>query len=69
MVKKVMVLIATDSRFTTSSIAKCVSISIGDAHTILRRDLKMRGKSARWIPYLLTIEQKLARVRISKQLL
>ena len=37
--------------------------------TILRHDLKMRRISARWIPHLLTKEQKLARVRIAKQLL
>ena len=39
------------------------------AHTILRRDLKMRRISARWISHLVTKEQKLARVRIAKQLL
>ena len=69
LVEKVKDLIATDARFTTRYIAKCVGISVGAAHTILRRDLKMRRISARWIPHLLTKEQKLARVRISKQLL
>ena len=67
--KKVKDLIATDARFTTRYIAECVGISIGAAHTILRRDLEMRRISARWIPHLLTQEQKLARVRMSKQLL
>ena len=71
MVEKVKNLVATDARFTTRHIAKCVgtSISVGAAHTILRRDLKMRRISARWIPHLLIKEQKLARVRIAKQLL
>jgi hypothetical protein len=41
----------------------------GTANTILRRDLKMRRISARWIHHSLAKEQKLARVRISKQLL
>ena len=68
-VEKVKNLVATYARFTTRHIAKCVSISVGAAHTILRRDLKMRRISARWIPHLLTKEQKLARVRIVKQLL
>jgi hypothetical protein len=55
---------------STWYIAKYVCISVVAAHTILRRDLKMRRKSARWIPHLLTKEKKkLARVRISKQLL
>ena len=43
--------------------------SVGAAHTILRRDLKMKRISARWIPHLLTKEQKLARVRIAEKLL
>ena len=68
-VEKVKKLVATDARFTTRHIAKCVGISVGAANTILRRDLKMRRISARWIPHLLTKEQKLARVRIAKQLL
>ena len=46
-VEKVTNLVATDARFTTMHIAKCVGISVGAAHTILRRDLKMRRISAR----------------------
>ena len=69
MVEKVTNLNATDARFSTRHIAKCVGISVGAAHTILRRDLKMRKISARWIPHLVTKEQKLALVRITKQLL
>ena len=70
-VEKVTNLVATDTRFTTRHIAKCVGISVGAAHTILRRGLKMRRPdgSARWIPHLITKERKLARVRIAKQLL
>ena len=68
-VEKVTNLVATDARFTTRHIAKCVGNSIGAAYTILKRDLKMRRISARWIPHLVTKEQKLARIRIAKQLL
>ena len=68
-VEKVTNLVATYARFTTRHIAKCVGISVGAAHTILRHDLKMRRISARWIPHLITKEQKLARIRIAKQLL
>ena len=68
-VEKVTNLVAIDARFTTRHMAKCFGISVGAAHTILRCDIKMRRISARWIPYLLTKEQKLARVRIAKQLL
>ena len=38
--EKVTNLVATDARFTTRHIAKCVGISVGAAHLILRRDLK-----------------------------
>ena len=39
-VEKVTNLVATDARFTTRhNLAKCVGISVGAAHTILRRDL------------------------------
>ena len=68
-VEKVTNLVATDAGFTTRHIAKCVGISLGAAHTILRRDLKMRRIIARWMPNLVSKEQKLARVRIAKQLL
>ena len=68
-VEKVTNLVATDARFTTRHIVKCVGISVGAAHTILRRDLKMGRICARWIPHFVTKEQKLARERIAKQLL
>ena len=68
-VEKVTNLVATDARFTTRHIAKCIGISVEAAHTILRRDLKMRRINSRWIPHLVTKEQKLARVRITRQLL
>ena len=57
-VEKVKNLVATDARFTTRHIAKCIGISVGAAHTILRHDLKMRRISARWIPHLLTKRTK-----------
>ena len=68
-VEKVTNLVATDVRFTTRHIAKCLDISVGAAHTMLRHDLKMRRISARWIPHLLTKEQNLAQVKIAKRLL
>jgi hypothetical protein len=38
--------IATDARFTTRYIAKWTGISVGAAHTIVKRGLKMRRISA-----------------------
>jgi hypothetical protein len=55
MVEKVKDLIATDVTLKTRYIAKCVGISVGAAHTILRRDLKMRTISYTiWIPHVFT---------------
>jgi hypothetical protein len=65
MVKNVKDLIATDARFITRYIAKCVGISVGVAHTLLTRNLKMKRISARWIYHLLTKGQNLDWVRIS----
>jgi hypothetical protein len=69
MVVKVKDLSATNAKCTTRYIAKCVGISVGAAHIILRRDLIMRRVSVRWIHHLLANEQNLARAKISKQLL
>ena len=57
-VEKVTNLVVADARFKTRHIAKCVGISVGAAHTILRRDLKMKRISARWIPHHLTKRTK-----------
>jgi hypothetical protein len=64
---KVTDLIATDARFTTRYKAKCVGLSVGAAHSIIRCDLKREG----YVPYGYTIslqksKKKLARVEISK---
>jgi hypothetical protein len=52
--EKVKDLIASDARFTTKYKAKCVCISVGASHAIIRRDLKTRRISAIWISHLLT---------------
>lgn len=69
MVAKVKKMVANDARFSVKHIARCVGISTGAVHTILKRDLKMKRICARWIPHLLTKEQKLARVNLCKKLL
>ena len=56
--QKIVEKVFYDARFTTRHIAKCIGISVGAAHTILRRALKMRRISARWIPHLVTQAQK-----------
>jgi histone-lysine N-methyltransferase SETMAR len=41
--------------------------SIGTIYSILHKDLGLTKKSARWVPKLLTKEQKQERVRISQE--
>jgi hypothetical protein len=48
---KIKDLIATDARSRTMYIAKFVCISVGAAHTNIRRDFKVRWISARWKHY------------------
>ena len=38
-------------------------------HLILKKHLKVRKISARWVPHLLTDEQKRLRVKVAKKLL
>ena len=57
-VEKVTNLVATNAKLPTRHTAKCVGVSVGAAHTILRHDLKMKKISARWIHHLVTKEQK-----------
>jgi hypothetical protein len=67
-IEKVKNVIAIHTRLRTRFIAKYVGISIGVAQTILRRDLILKTISARSILHLLTKQQQLARITISKQL-
>ena len=46
-----------------------VGISLSRVHFILKRILKVRKISARWIPHILTDDQKRVRVQTAKQLL
>ena len=50
-------------------IARKVGISLSTVHLILKKHLKVRKISARWMPHLLTDEQKRQRVKVAKMLL
>ena len=45
------------------------NLGLASVHFILKRVLKVRKISARWIPHLLSDEQKRTRMKMSKQLL
>ena len=62
-------IIEGDARFTVRDIARKVAISLSTVHLILRKHLKVRKISVRWVPHLLTDEQKRQRVKVAKKLL
>ena len=52
-----------------NSLARLANFSLAQIQGILRKHLKLRKMSARWIPHLLTDEQKKYRVLNAKKLL
>ena len=68
-VSKIKESIEGDARFTVRDIARKVGISLSTVHLILKKHLKVREISARWVPHLLTDEQKRQRVKVAKKLL
>ena len=67
-VSKIKEIIEGDARFTVRDIARKVGISLLTVHLILKKNLKVRKISARWV-HLLTDEQKRQRVKVAKKLL
>lgn len=68
-VSKIKDIIEGDARFTVRDIAQKVGISLSTVNFILKKHLKVRTISARWVPHLLTNEQKRQRVKVAKKLL
>ena len=56
----------TDRRVTERYIASTVGISQERVHSILKEDLEMRKLLARWVPRLLTVDQKHTRCTLSR---
>lgn len=65
-VEEVHNIVLDDRRVKVREIAEKVGISTERVHKILHEDLAMTKLSARWVPRLLTIEQKRERKRVSK---
>ena len=61
-VSKIKEIIEGDARFTVRDIVRKIGISLSTVHLILKI-------SARWVPHLLTDEQKRQRVKVAKKLL
>ena len=68
-VSKIKEIIEGDARFTVRDIARKVGILLSTVLLILKKHLKVRKISARWVPHLLTDEQKKQRVKVAKKLL
>ena len=68
-VENIKEILMKDGRYTMRQIACLVGISLARAHHIVKYVLKMKKICARWIPHILTNEQKQTRVRVAKRLL
>ena len=54
----VKIVVKQDARLSVRYIASCTAISEGSMQTILKKHLDLRKVCARWVPHLLTEEQK-----------
>ena len=62
-------MVTEDARYNVLDIAKYLGMPSGTVHKILTEELHLQKISARWVPHLLTDEQKANRVKLSKNLL
>ncbi|KAG5333431.1 SETMR methyltransferase, partial [Acromyrmex heyeri] len=61
--------VLADRRTKVYEVAEAVGVSYGTAFNILHDNLGMKKLSARWVPRLLTVDNKRMRLSISKQCL
>ena len=65
----VKIVVEKDARLSVKDIASCTGISEGSVQTILKKLLDLRKVCARWVPHLLTEEQKTQRLKCARGLL
>jgi len=68
-VERVLAVIRGSRRLNVREVANEVSISTGSGHQILTEKIQMSRVSAKFLPFLLTDDQKENRVEISQELL
>ena len=68
-IAKVNAVVMRDRRLTIREIAEEVGLSTFSAHSIVTEDLAMKRVSAKFVPKLLTAEQKQLRVEVSQDML
>ncbi len=67
-VKAVENLIIEDRRITIQQIAYALGISAGTAHGVIHDQLHITKVSSRWVPHLLTPDQRYKRVQACQEL-
>ena len=65
----VKTVVEQDARISVKDIASCTGISEGSVQIILKKRLDLRKVCARWVPHLLTEEQKTQRLKCARDLL
>ncbi|PNF29274.1 hypothetical protein B7P43_G08953 [Cryptotermes secundus] len=68
-IEQVRTLVMEDRRITVRELANEIGVSIGSVHSILTEDLCMRRVSVKFVPKLLTMEQKQRRLKIAQDML
>ena len=65
----VKTVVEQDARLFVKDISSCTGISEGSVQTILKKHLDLRKVCARWVPHLLTEEQKTQCLKCARKLL
>ena len=65
----VKIVVEQDARLSVRDIASCTGISEGSVQTILKKHLDLRNVCSRWVPHLLTEEQKTQSLKCARELL
>ena len=65
----VKIVVEQDARLSVKDIASCTGVSEGSVQIILKKRLNLRKVCARWVPHLLTEEQKNQRLKCARELL
>ena len=65
----VKIVVEQNVRLSVRDIACCTGVSEGIVQTILKKQLDLRKVYARWVPHLLTEEQKTQRLKCARELL
>ena len=64
----VKIVVEEDARLSVKDVhvASCTGISEGSVQTILKKRFDLRKVCVRWVPHLLTVEQKIQRLKCAR---